>query len=123
MGKTIAVIGASTNRRKFGNKAVRAFRHAGYTVIPVNPHHTEVEGERAFPTVLDYPGEIDEATIYVPPSVGLRVIEQVAQKGIATVWLNPGADARPVVDRAKALGLQPITACSIIGVGETPSDY
>ena len=123
MSKTIAVIGASTNRRKFGNKAVRAFRHAGYTVIPINPHHAEVEGERAYPTVLDYPGEIDEATVYVPPSVGLGVIEQVARKGIATVWLNPGADARSVVDRAKALGLQPITACSIIGAGESPSDY
>jgi predicted CoA-binding protein len=123
MAKTIAVIGASTDRRKFGNKAVRAFRHAGYTVIPINPHHPEVEGERAYATVLDYPGQIDEATVYVPPGVGLRVIEQVAQKGIATVWLNPGADARAVLDRAKALGLKPIAACSIIGAGESPSNY
>ena len=123
MRPTIAILGASTDRAKFGNKAVRAFRHAGYTVIPINPHHADVEGERAFATVLDYPGDIDEATIYLPPAIGLRVIEQVAQKGIPTVWLNPGADGRAVIDRARALGLQPITACSIIGAGESPSDY
>jgi predicted CoA-binding protein len=123
MSKTIAVIGASGDRRKFGNKALRAFRHAGYTVIPIHPHLSEVEGERAYATVLDYPGDIDEATVYVPPHIGVRIVDDLAKKGIRRIWLNPGADGRPVVDRAKALGLAPVLACSIIGVGESPSRY
>jgi predicted CoA-binding protein len=120
---TVAVIGASADRRKFGNKALRAFRHRGYTVVPINPHADAVEGERAYPTVLDYPGSIDEATVYVPPDIGRQVIDQVATKGIRKVWLNPGADARPVVERARSLGLQTMVACSILGIGESPGDY
>ena len=120
---TVAVIGASADRRKFGNKALRAFRHAGYTVVPINPHATVVEGERAYATVLDYPGAIDEATFYVPPDIGAQVLDQVARKGIPKVWLNPGADARPVIEHARSLGLNAIVACSIVGIGESPGDY
>ena len=120
---TVAVIGASADRRKFGNKALRAFRHRGYTVVAINPNADVVEGERAYATVLDYPDPIDEATVYVPPDIGRQVIDQVATKGIKKVWLNPGADARPVVERARSLGLNAIVACSILGIGESPGDY
>lgn len=119
----MAVIGASADRSKFGNKALRAFRHRGYIVVPINPHATVVEGERAYATVLDYPGAIDEATFYVPPDIGTQVLDQIAEKGIPKVWLNPGADARPVVERARSLGLKAIVACSIVGIGESPGDY
>ena len=123
MTKTVAVIGASPNRGKFGNKAVRAFRDAGYHAIPITPHHPEVEGEKAYASVLDYPGTIDMATIYVPPEVGERVLESLAQKGIAEVWFNPGADSPAVLTRARALGLRPIQACSIIGIGMSPYEF
>ena len=119
----VAIIGASNDRRKFGNKALRAFRAHGDTVIPINPHEAVVEGERAYRSVLEYPGPIDEATFYVPPAVGVVAIEDVARKGIKTVWLNPGADAPEVLDRARALGLAPTVACSILGIGDTPARY
>jgi predicted CoA-binding protein len=121
--KTVAVIGASSNRGKFGNKALRAFEHQGYRVIPINPKEAEVEGHKAYPSVLDVPGKIDLATVYVPGAVGVKVMDDLAKKGIAEVWLNPGADDRPVVDRARALGLKTIVACSIIGIGESPGAY
>ncbi len=116
----VAVIGASTSRGKFGNKALRAFRQQGYTVIAVNPNAHEVEGEHVYASVLDYPGPIDEATIYVPPSVGVRVMDELAKKGIKVVWLNPGADAPEVVARARALGLSPRVACSSSASGNGP---
>ena len=119
----VAIIGASAERYKFGNKAVRAFRAQGFTVVPINPNATEVEGERAYASVLDYPGTIDEATVYVHPEVGVEVMDELAAKKIGTVWLNPGADGPAVIARAKAVGLTPIIACSILGVGETPTDY
>lgn len=121
--KTVAVIGASADRTRFGNKALRAFRNQGYQVIPVHPTEKEVEGERAYASVLDYEGSIDEATVYVNPRTGAKVIEEIAKKGIGTVWLNPGADAPTIVARAKALGLDVKQACSIIGIGESPSRY
>ena len=116
----VAVIGASNDRRKFGNRAVRAFKRQGYTVIPINPHESEVDGEKAYPSVLDVPGAIDMATVYVQPEPGLRVMEELARKGVGEVWLNPGADDDRVVARARALGLNVIQACSIIGIGESP---
>ncbi len=119
----VAVIGASADRSKFGNKALRAFREHGATVVAVNPNAHEVEGERAYASVLDYPGPIDEATVYVPPHVGVRVMDELAKKGVKTVWLNPGADGPSVVARARALGLTVHVACSILGIGHRPSDY
>jgi predicted CoA-binding protein len=120
MSKIVAVIGASSNRSKFGNRAVRAFRQQGYTVIPINPHETEVEGLKVYASVLDVPGAIDMASIYVPPEIGEQVIGEIAQKGIAEVWLNPGAESDELIARAKALNIQPIVACSIVAIGENP---
>jgi hypothetical protein len=123
MARTVAVIGASGDRNKFGNKALRAFAHQGYTVIPINPNEPEVEGHRTYASVLDVPGAIDMATVYVPPAVGVAVMEELAQKGVREVWLNPGADGEQVVRRARELGLNTIQACSILAIGESPSRY
>ena len=120
MSKTVAVIGASNNRQKFGNRAVRAYLREGYTVIPINPHEPEVEGIKAYRSVLDVPGAIDRASFYVPPEIGELVIDEVAQKQIPEVWLNPGADSDALVARARSLSIKPIVACSIIAIGRNP---
>jgi predicted CoA-binding protein len=120
MSKVVAVIGASSNRNKFGNRAVRAFRQQGYTVVPINPHETDVEGLKSYASVLDVPGAIDMASFYLPPEIGLQVIDEVARKGIPEVWLNPGAESEALIARAKALHIQPIVACSILAIGENP---
>ena len=120
MAKVVAVIGASSNRNKFGNRAVRAFRQQGYTVVPINPHEAEVEGLKSYASVLEVPGAIDMASFYLPPEIGLQVIDEVAAKGIPEVWLNPGAESDALIARAKALHLQPIVACSVIAIGENP---
>jgi predicted CoA-binding protein len=80
MGKVVAVVGASGNRNKFGNKAVRAYRAEGYTVIPINPNEREVEGLATYPSVLDVPGAIDMATVYVQPDVALRLLGEFEKK-------------------------------------------
>jgi uncharacterized protein len=123
MPKVVAVVGASSNRSKYGNKALRAFAKQGYTVIPVNTHEAEIEGHAVYRSVLDIPGPIDMATVYVPRSSGLVVVEELARKGVPEVWLNPGADEDEVVERARVLGLNVIQACSIMGVGESPSRF
>jgi predicted CoA-binding protein len=123
MSKRVAVIGASRERQKFGNKALRAFVNQGYTVFPINPNEREVEGMRTYASVLDVPGEIDMATVYVPPHIGVGIMEELARKGVSEVWLNPGADGDEVIARARALGLRTVQACSIMGIGESPGRY
>jgi predicted CoA-binding protein len=120
MSKVVAVIGASSNRRKFGNRAVRAYVQQGHTVIPINPHEERIEGLKAYPSVLDVPGPIDMASFYVPPEIGEQVIEEVARKHIPEVWLNPGADSDALVAKARSLSLKPIIACSIVAIGQNP---
>ena len=120
MTKVVAVIGASSNRNKFGNRAVRAFQQQGYTVVPINPHEAEVEGLKSYASVLDVPGAIDMASFYLPPEIGLQVIDEVARKGIPEVWLNPGAESDALIARAKALHIQPIVACSVVAIGQNP---
>jgi len=120
---SVVVIGASADRRKFGNKAVRAFLKRGYRVIPVNPHETEIEGLKAYASVLDVPGEVDVASLYVPASIGRAVVEDLARKGIREVWLNPGAASPTLIEEVRALGLTPIVTCSIRRIGEVPEAY
>jgi len=120
MPRTVAVIGASPHRHKFGNKAFRAFLRQGYTVFAINPNEAEVEGHATYPTVLDVPERIDMATVYVQPDQGVKVIEQLAQKRVPEIWLNPGADSPAVVARAREFGVHVIRACSILAIGERP---
>ena len=89
-------------------------------MVPINPHEAEVEGLKAYASVLDVPGPIDMATLYVPPEVGEQVIEEIARRRIAEVWLNPGAESDALVARARALSIQPIVACSIVAIGKNP---
>jgi hypothetical protein len=120
MGKVVAVIGASNDRQKFGNRAVRAYLDQGYTVVPINPHETEIEGLKTYGSILDVPGPVDMASFYVPPEIGERVIADVASKGVAEVWLNPGAESDALIARARTLSIKPIVACSIVAIGRNP---
>jgi len=120
MSKVVAVIGASADPRKFGNRAVRAFLRQGYTVFPINPNESIVEGLQTYSSVLDVPESIDMATFYVPPDVGEKVMPEVAKKKIPEVWLNPGSESGALIRLARSLDVEPIVACSIIGIGENP---
>ena len=81
MSKIVAVIGASNDRRKFGNMAVRAFQAEGYRVVPVNPNERQVEGLPAYASVLDVPDAIDIATVYVQPETALQLLPELEAKG------------------------------------------
>ena len=121
--KTVAVVGASNNRAKFGNKALRAYAAEGYAVVPINPHEASVEGLRAYGSVLDVPGPIDMATVYVQPDVALHLLDEFEKKGIAEIWINPGAESDALLVEAKKRRLNVIAACSIVGIGRAPSEF
>jgi predicted CoA-binding protein len=119
--KTVAVIGASTDRSKFGNKAVRAYVQQGYTVWPVNPKEPTVEGLPAFASIADVPGRPNLVSVYLPPPVTLKVLPAISAKGCDELWLNPGTESPEVLAEAERLGLNVIQACSIVSVGASPS--
>jgi predicted CoA-binding protein len=120
--KTVAIIGASNNRRKFGNKAVRAYQQQGYTVYPVNLSEPDIEGLPAYRNVKDVPVRPDLVSVYVPPGQLLKVLPDIASKGCDELWLNPGTESAEALSVARRLGLNVIQACSILGAGVSPHE-
>ena len=121
--KTVIVLGASKDRSKFGNKAVRAFLRQGYTVYPVNPKETEIEGQACYPSVADGPARPERVTVYLPPPIVLGLLPAIAARGCDELWLNPGSESEDVVREAERLDLNVIPACSILDIGESPANY
>lgn len=116
-----AVIGASNDRTRFGNKAVRAYRQRGYDVYTVNPAESEIEGLPGYRSILDLPVRPDIVSVYVRPSILLKLLPDIAAKGCDEVWLNPGTDSPEVHAEAKRLGLNVLQVCSLIKLGIPPS--
>jgi predicted CoA-binding protein len=110
--KTVAVIGASSHREKWGNKAVRAFAPQGYTVYPVNPNEPEVEGLKTYASIKDVPVRPHTVTVYIPPQRLVKILPDIAGRGCDELFLNPGTEWRKCSE-CERLGLNPIQACSI----------
>ncbi len=117
---SVAVVGASSAPEKFGNKAVRAYLRKGWTVYPVNPIEKTIEGLPVFARVEDLPAGVERFSLYLPPSVGITLLEAIKAKQPKEVYLNPGSESDALIARAEELGLEPILACSIIEIGERP---
>lgn len=119
--KTVAVLGASAERAKFGNKAVRAYRACGYEVFPVSLREPAIEGLQAFQSLNELPSRPDVISVYLPPPVLLKVLPAIAARGCDELWLNPGTDSPEVLAEAARLNLPVIQACSLIGMGVSPA--
>ena len=118
--RTIAIIGASTRPEKYGNRAVRAYRAAGWRVYPIHPTASAIAGIPAFRDVRDIPGPVHRASIYLPPEKTALVLPGLAAKGVGEVFLNPGAADARVVALGEELGLVLVQACSIVDIGRSP---
>jgi len=120
---TVAILGASTDRTKFGNKSVRAHQAKGYTVYPINPKADEIEGLKAYASLAEVPpGTINRVSVYLPPQVGIKILPEIAARGCDELWLNPGTESDELVAEAERLGLNVIQACSIVDVGMSPRE-
>ena len=119
--KTAAVLGASSDPGKFGHKAVLAYARQGYSVWPIHPRETAIAGHPAFPDLASLPGRPDVVSVYLPPRVLLDLLPEIARRGCDELWLNPGTDSPEVVEAAERLRLPVIRACSIVGLGLSPS--
>ena len=121
---SVAIIGASRDRSKYGNKSVRAHLQQGYDVYPVNPNADMVEGLTAYANLDDVPVDsLNRISVYVPPEVGIGLLDEIQEIGAREVWFNPGSESSALLHRASELGLDIIQACSIVDVGVLPSAF
>ena len=118
--KTVAIIGASNDRSKYGNKAVRAHVQQGYTVFPVNLRESQIEGLPVFKTISEVPVRPQRISVYLQPAIVQKILPDIAAKGCDELWLNPGTESDEVLAEARRLGLNVIQACSIVAVGLSP---
>src|SRR5882757_8186187 len=104
VGKRFAVVGASQDRSKYGNKVLRVYMQNNLDVVPVNPTAAEVEGLIAYPDLASVPGEIDGVSIITPPPVTERVVADAIARGIENIWMQPGAESEHAIEEAEAAG-------------------
>ncbi|CDS10979.1 hypothetical protein LRAMOSA03243 [Lichtheimia ramosa] len=101
-----AVIGASTDRSKYGNRVLRWYQDYGLPVTPVNPKEKQVENLASIASIdeLENPKET-ALSIITPPKVTLQVLKRAKELGITKLWLQPGAEDKAVLDYAQDAGL------------------
>lgn len=121
--ESVAVIGASRDRRKYGNKALRAYVESGFTVYPVNPKEESIEGLKAYPTLDKIEEPVDFVSLYVPPAVGLQLLPAIAARKPKEVWLNPGSESDELIEAAADLHLRTVVGCSIVTLGFSPEEF
>jgi predicted CoA-binding protein len=101
-----AVVGASSNPEKVGHKIFSLLRRYGYTVYPVNPKETAIDGRKCYATLADLPVVPDAVDVVVPPAVALEISRQCHDLGIKRVWFQPGVADSEVIAAAGSLRLE-----------------
>jgi predicted CoA-binding protein len=114
-----AVVGASTNRHKFGNKVLRCYQQHGKNVIPVNPNETEIEGIACVATLGDLPPEVASISMITPPAVTATLVPLAIDKGIKNIWMQPGAEHPEAVALCRERGINVIAdgSCLLVVLG------
>ncbi|HJV49509.1 MAG TPA: CoA-binding protein [Geothrix sp.] len=114
-----AVVGASTDRSKYGNKVLRCYQQHGREVYPINPKAPEVEGLRAYPTLASLPVKVKAISVITPPAATEQVVREAAAAGVSHIWMQPGAESDAAIRTAESLGLSVIAEgpCLLVVMG------
>jgi predicted CoA-binding protein len=103
-GKRFAVVGASADRGKYGNKVLRCYMQNNIEAVPINPTATNVEGLTAYADLAAAPGTFDGVSIITPPPITERVVDDALRLGIKNIWIQPGAESDSAIAAAEAVG-------------------
>ncbi len=114
-----AVLGASTNREKYGNKVLRCYMQHQLTVYPVNPRATVIEGITCYPDIQSLPAEVKSISVITPPAITEQVVLDAAKKGILHIWMQPGAESALAVKRCIDANINVIAdgSCILVALG------
>ncbi len=118
-GGPFAVVGASTNREKFGNMILRCYMEDDREVYPINPRAKEIEGLECFPDLASLPKKPHGISVITPSKITEAVVEEAAKAGIENIWMQPGAESERAVSRAEELGMNVIAGgpCLLVVMG------
>ncbi len=116
--RTLAVVGVSRSRKKFGNVIYRALKEKGYRVFPVNPNAEEVEGDRCWPSLSGLPEAVGGVVVVVPPGETEKVARDCAEAGIRRVWMQQGAQSPDAVAFCRKEGLSAVDGACILMFAE-----
>jgi predicted CoA-binding protein len=121
---SFAVVGASTDRSKYGNKVLRCYQQHGRKVHPVNPKAPEVEGLRAYPSLGALPEPVQAISVITPPAATEQVVREAHAAGVKHVWMQPGAESDEAIRTAEALGMNVIAGgpCLLVVLGYHEQD-
>src|SRR5512137_1408546 len=122
--RSFAVVGASTDRSKYGNKVLRCYQQAGRKVHPVNPKAPEVEGLAAFPSLGALPEPVPAISVITPPAATEQVVREAHAAGVKHVWMQPGAESDEAIRAAEAMGMNVIAGgpCLLVVMGYREQD-
>jgi predicted CoA-binding protein len=114
-----AVVGASTNRAKYGNKVLRAYLQNDLDVHVVHPREKEIEGQPCHADLSSLPNPVRGVSIITPPPLTEKIVEAIPGAGASHVWMQPGAESDAAVRRAEELGLTVIAGgpCLLVALG------
>jgi predicted CoA-binding protein len=113
------VIGASSNREKYGNKLLRCYLQHGRKAIPVNPNESEIEGVACAASISDLPPEAVSISVITPPAVTAKLVPLAIEKGIKNIWMQPGAEHPDAVSLCLEKGINVIAdgSCLLVVMG------
>ena len=116
---SFAVVGASVDRSKYGNKVLRCYQQHGRTVHPINPRADTVEGLKAYPSLAALPTPVPAISVITPPAITEQVVRDAAAAGVRHVWMQPGAESDAAIKAAEELGLSVIAGgpCLLVVMG------
>ena len=114
-----AVVGASTNRDKYGNKVLRCYAQHGHPVVGVNPHAAEIEGVPCYPSLREVPSPTRAVSVVAPPAFAAGIVEDALATGIRHLWFQPGAEDRDAIEVAERQGIEVIGygPCLLVALG------
>ena len=114
-----AVVGASSDRDKYGNKVLRCYQQHGMEVFPINPRAEEIEGLKAYPSLASLPKAVKGISVITPPKITEAVVKEAIAAGVKSIWMQPGAESAAAVAEAEAAGLDVIAngACILVVIG------
>ena len=111
---TVAVLGASTNPKRYSNMAVRRLRAAGHRVIPIHPAHSEIEGLPVTQSLAEIKEPVDTLTLYVGPQRLTPLISDILRLAPRRVIFNPGTESPEAAAALDRAGITHLEACTLV---------
>lgn len=113
------VVGASSNRAKYGNKVLRVYLQKHKTVYPVNPKEKIIEGIACLPDIQHLPDNVSSISIITPPAVTEKIVRDAIAKGIKHIWMQPGAESEVAIQLCRDKGINIIAngPCILVTLG------